>query len=143
MIDKIRVLLKDDRVRELIRYVIIGGFTTAVNYAALWVLFYKLSIDYNVSNAVAIFLSVVFAYIANKLVVFRSHTRNARSLAREAGTFFASRAVTMTLEWGTLFLIHTPFGVDEQIYGMYTKIGVNVIVLIINFILSKKVVFRK
>lgn len=143
MIDKVHKLLKDDRIRELIRYVIIGGFTTAVNYASLWVLFYKLNIDYNISNAVAIFLSVVFAYVANKLVVFRSHVRGAQALAREAGAFFASRAVTMALEWGTLFLIHTPLGVDEQIYGMYTKIGVNVIVLILNFILSKKVVFRK
>lgn len=134
--------LKSEKFKKLVRYGIVGVCTTAVNYALLWLLFYQLHIDYDVANAIAIVSSVLFAYVANKLFVFRSHTGSRGALVREAVSFFASRAVTALLEWGLGFVIHTLIGVDENRWGMVSKVAINVLVLVLNFVFSQVFVFR-
>ncbi len=134
--------IHSEKFKKLVRYVIIGGCTTAVNYIMMWILFYKAGVEYNLANAISIISSIVFAYVANKLVVFRSHVRGAGALAKEALSFFASRGVTFLLELGLPFLIHTIWQLDEQQWGMITKAGVMVLVLVLNFVFSQFIVFK-
>ena len=82
-------------------------------------------------------LSVLVAYITNKLFVFQSHVRGFLALAKEVGLFFGARLLS--------------FGVDElgiwlmvdvaHISGLVSKIAMNVIVLILNYIFSKWFIF--
>ena len=61
--------------KELIKYLIIGVLTTVINYI-VFVIATALKIDMHISNIIAWFVSVIFAYITNKLFVFESKALN-------------------------------------------------------------------
>ena len=94
--------------RELITYLIVGGLTTLVNLA-VFSLFSRL-VGYRfwwVSNAVAIPTSIVFAYIANRLFVFRSKAPVLLEMMR----FFTSRiVVSLIFEYGAMYLLYDLIG---------------------------------
>jgi putative flippase GtrA len=141
MIDKAKKLLKDERIWKLIRYGFFGVLTTLVNFLMFALLKNVLGIELNVSNTIAVVSSILFAYVTNKLFVFRSRTNGIGELLREMIAFFSARGVTMLIEIGAIFLIHTVMRVDEA-YSFYTKGAVNVIVLILNFVFSQLFVFK-
>lgn len=142
MIEKIKAFIKSEKFLKLVRYGVVGVCTTAVNYVLFWLLCYKLGVELNVANAIAIVASVVFAYITNKLFVFRSHVSGAGALAREAVSFFASRAFTAVLEWAVMFAVDKFVGLEDSLWGMVTKVAINVVVLILNFVFSQFFVFK-
>jgi putative flippase GtrA len=141
MIEKIKKLLKDERIWKLIRYAFFGVLTTLVNFLMFALLKNVIGIELNVSNTLAVVSSILFAYVTNKLFVFRSRTNGAGALLREMVAFFSARGVTMLIEIGAIFLIHTVMRVDKA-YSFYTKGAVNVIVLILNFVFSQLFVFK-
>lgn len=138
----IKKVLADEKIHKLIRYVFFGACTTLVNFLMFALLKDVLHIELNVSNTIAVVTSILFAYITNKIFVFRSRTHSTGALIREIITFFSARGVTMLIEVGSIFLIHTVLRVDEA-YSFYTKGAVNVLVLILNFVFSQWFVFRK
>ena len=139
--NKIRVLLQSEKFWKLVRYVFIGGCTTLVNFLVYSILFYLLDIEMNISNTVAVISAIIFAYVANKLFVFRSRCGSVKGLVREMTTFFSARALTMVIEIGSLMLIHTVIGVDEK-YSIITKAVVSIVVLLLNYIFSQRIVFK-
>lgn len=142
MIEKIKAFIKSEKFWKLVRYGVVGVCTTAVNYVLFWLLCYKMDIELNVANAVAIVASIIFAYVTNKLFVFRSHVSGAGALAREAVSFFASRAFTAVLEWAVMFAVDKFVGLEDSLWGMVTKVAINVVVLILNFVFSQFFVFK-
>lgn len=90
--------------------------------------------NYLFSNAVAWFLSGLFAYITNRKYVFNS---SSAEIFKEALSFFSSRLVT-----GLLDMFFMCFFVNFNLYDVLFKIVVNVIVVILNYILSKLIVFK-
>ena len=135
-------LISDERFKNAIRYVFFGVCTTLVNFLMFALLKDGLRIELNVSNAVAVAASILFAYITNKLFVFKSRTENFSALVREMLSFFSARGVTMLIEVGAIFLLHTVLRLDEK-YSFYSKGAVNVLVLILNFVFSQWIVFRR
>lgn len=142
MIEKIKAFIKSEKFWKLVRYGVVGVCTTAVNYVLFWLLCYKMDIELNVANAVAIVASIIFAYVTNKLFVFRSHVSGTGALAREAVSFFASRAFTAVLEWAVMFAVDKFIGLEDSLWGMVTKVAINVVVLILNFVFSQFFVFK-
>jgi len=142
MKERLKSILTDERVRKLIRYVFFGACTTLVNFLMFALLKNALLIELNVANTIAVVTSILFAYVTNKIFVFRSRTNSTGALFREIISFFSARGVTMLIEVGSIFLIHTVLQVDEA-YSFYTKGAVNVLVLILNFVFSQWFVFRK
>ena len=61
-----------NKYREIIDYIIFGGLTTLVNIAAFYIFETLLDWPYLTANAVAIVLSILFAYSTNKLFVFKT-----------------------------------------------------------------------
>ena len=122
--------------KEIILYVIFGVLTTIVNLIAYYLFSNIIHINYLFSNAVAWFLSVLFAYVTNRKYVFDSKNNQ---IIKEAISFFGSRLATgimdMVLMW---FLVN--FNIVNDVVA---KVVVNVIVVILNYILSKLVVFKK
>ena len=102
--------------KSLISYLFWGVVTTLVNIVVFAVLVDQLHIFYQVSNVIAWFVSVLVAYVSNKLWVFNSHTSTASDLFAEALRFFLMRAATLVID--------------------------NVVVIISNYAFSKLVVFR-
>ncbi len=122
--------------KEIIMYLVFGVLTTVVNIVVYYIFSNLLHMNYLFSNAMAWFLSVLFAYVTNRKYVFDSKNNQ---IIKEAISFFGSRLATgiidMVLMW---FLVN--FNIVNDVVA---KVVVNVIVVILNYILSKLVVFKK
>ena len=98
-----------------------------------------------ISNAIAWFTAVVFAYITNKLFVFESKSWNVAEVWKEVVKFFGARIATGVVEIGGLPLLYY-IGVKQSLFGVegfVAKILVSVIVVILNYVFSKIFVFNK
>jgi len=124
---------------ESIRYLIVGGLTTLVNFSLFALMYEIMGIDVTVSNVTSISVSIIFAYVVNKLVVFMHHSDSVRELAAEFLKFVGSRLFTMALEVGVVMLF---VDILEQ-SAMLGKVIANVLVIIVNYVISKAIVFRK
>jgi len=124
--------------KEFIFYAVFGVLTTLVNIAVYW-LCRKLSVNVQISTAAAWFVSVLFAYITNRIFVFESERKTVKSVISECLLFFASRIFTGVLD----ILIMTFFTRCTDIPEIAAKIIDNIIVILLNYILSKLFVFRK
>jgi putative flippase GtrA len=123
---------------EKIRYLIVGGLTTLVNFS-IFVLMHELcGIDETISNLVSIPASILFAYIANKLVVFRQQSESIKYLALEFIKFVGSRLFTMALEVGIVFLFSNVLEWNATL----GKVIAMIVVIILNYVISKVIVFR-
>ena len=91
------------------------------------------------ANIIAWVLAVLFAFITNKLFVFKSKSMDFKTLFTEGVSFFACRFLT-----GVLDVLIMYFAVDVffQNSTMW-KIISNIIVIILNYIVSKVFVFNK
>ena len=123
---------------EAFRYLFIGVCTTVVNLAVFTVLCRLVHMDVNLANFISIVTAILFAYVTNKLYVFRSHCASFGELAAECVKFCGARVATMAIEMGGVFLIYKMFGFDELIAKCCTQ----VFVVIGNYFISKFFVFR-
>ena len=124
--------------RELISYLVFGVLTTAVNYIT-YLLFAPLFATTTVPTAIAWVLSVIFAYITNRIFVFRSTARGWKALLFEVVSFFGARVLSGVLDVAFMWVFADYMGFDDK----WMKLISNVFVIIFNYIASKLVVFRK
>ena len=139
--------------KEIIVYIIFGGLTTVVNLAVFTVSGKLLGDEkYLVSNVIAWFAAVIFAYITNKLWVFESKSWKLNVLAKEVPSFFAARVLSFLIEEAGLFVLVDLCGLNEfsftafgfEIGGeLIAKVILAVIVVLLNYIFSKLVIFKK
>lgn len=125
--------------KEVILYLIFGALTTIVNIISFWLCNDILSVEYKISNIVAWSLSVVFAFITNKTIVFESKNKNKEETTKEAISFIVSRVFSLVVDMVFMIVM-----VDIlKINSLVSKIISNIVVVIINYIFSKFIVFRK
>ena len=139
MKDKIIGFLKGRGIGgEAVRYIVIGVMTTLVNFSLFALMTKALKIDVTISNVTSVSVSILFAYITNKLIVFRRRSSSRAELMKEFFKFVGSRLFTMALEIGSVLLFVNVFGQDELV----GKVEAQVLVIIANYIISKVFVFR-
>ena len=93
-----------------------------------------------ISSGLSWFFSVLFAYITNKLFVFESKTETKKSFIREIVSFFLARILSGILcDVGTFALMVNVFDIND----IFSKIVTQVMVIIVNYVLSKLVIFKK
>ena len=141
--------------REAILYVFWGAFTTLVTLASYALFVRAFNVDPNISNILSWVCGVTFAFVVNKWLVFESRTTKARILLWELGSFFSSRIFTGIIafilfpilnDWMGLSAIVLDFGFLSILFGtsgMLAKIITSVVEIVLNWILSKYVVFKK
>lgn len=126
------------RYKEAILYLFFGGCTTLVNILSYYVCD-KAGLSTSVSTIIAWFLSVLFAYVTNKLYVFESKITGLTAILKEAGQFIFFRVVTGVFDLVfmvlTVDMLHAP--------GVLMKILSNVFVVVLNYVFSKLLIFRK
>jgi len=128
---------------EAIRYLIIGVSTTLVNFVVFWALC-NLSpmgdsdAGINAANAISVFISILFAYFANKIVVFHSKTASVKAFFNEMAKFILARLGTMFIEIVGVWLAVSVIGQNE----MLGKLETQVIVIVGNYFISKFFVFK-
>jgi len=125
--------------REIINYLIIGVSTTTINYISFVLLTKLYNIDIHTSNIIAWVISVIFAYFTNKLFVFESKSFKFNVLGKEILSFGAARILSLLLEELILFIFVDKLGMEKLII----KLIANIIVVIVNYILSKFIIFKK
>ena len=124
--------------REQILYVVFGAGTTLVNISSYWLL-KQIGCSTGAATALAWFLSVLFAYLTNKALVFESRDWHMRTILREAFSFFSCRALTGLLDLGIMLLF-----VDFLRWpDLPVKIASTVIVIVLNYVASKLLIFQK
>lgn len=134
---KIKELLKKTLTKEVILYIVFGVLTTLVNLVSFYVMNSLLHWDENIANFIAILLAVIFAYITNKDLVFHANAKNLKERIQQFCKFMLGRAFTMVLEFvGGLLLFNLP------IPNIIIKAGLTVIVIILNFFISKFFAFK-
>ena len=120
--------------KELLNYIVFGVLTTLINILTYQILSMA-GVSTLIANGIAWILSVLFAYVTNRRYVFDSHNENR---IQECLKFYGSRLSTGILDmagmWILVDVVHFP--------GMVSKITMNVIVIILNYIFSKLFVFR-
>ena len=121
--------------RELLFYVIFGVLTTLVNIA-VYLLFTKVfGVNYLISNIIAWISSVLLAYFTNRIWVFESKSSN---IIREISLFFGGRLFSGVVDTALMYLF-----IDILLVGDFiSKIIIQVIVVILNYLISKLIVFK-
>lgn len=123
--------------KEIIKYLIFGILTTLVNILCFYILD-KLNIDIYINNTISWIVSVIFAFITNKLYVFESKSLDIKTIFKEGTSFLGARIFSYFVDMGTIYLLFDGLRINKLI----SKVVSNIIVIIINYIFSK-FIFKK
>ena len=127
--------------KEIIMYLIFGVLTTLVSLVS----YYLLTITFlnpdnalllQVANILSWICAVLFAYFTNRKYVFESKNKNK---IKEAFKFFSSRIVTLILDMLIMGVGVSVLGFNDKLM----KIISQVVIIILNYVLSKLFVFKK
>ena len=121
--------------KELVLYVIFGTFTFLVNIIVYFLFENVLGVNYIISNIIAWFFSVLFAYITNRIWVFESKSPD---ILKEMSLFFGGRIFSGVVDTGLMYLFIDILTIGDLI----SKIVVQIIVIILNYVFSKLIVFK-
>ena len=121
--------------RQQIVYLINGGLTTLVNFAVYIVFKHLFGIHELIANTIAWVIAVIYAFITNKVVVFRDRDNILKQFIMFAGL----RVVSYGFEELSLWLFVTTLGFNDLI----VKAVVAVVVVITNYVFSKFIIFKK
>ena len=137
MIEKLKALFH--KYSDILVYLVFGVLTTAVNYMVYLPCYNLLGLGSAVSNVIAWSVAVAFAYLTNKPFVFHSHDWSAKTLVPELTKFIGTRLGSGALETGILFLFVDLLRMNGNLWKLLTS----VLVVVLNYIGSKLLVFRK
>lgn len=132
--------------REVLMYLFFGVMTTAVSFVTAGFSKYLLEKAGLGKDAVSIVSTVIswicavtFAYVTNRIWVFDSKVKGKKGIFAEMVSFYGGRLFTLFVEMGMMWLGYSVMGINYWV----TKIVANVVVLILNYVISKLFVFKK
>lgn len=125
---------------EILRYLIVGGLTTVVSLSTYYACVLticdpQVAWQLQVGNVVSWVAAVTFAYVVSRKFVFEHVREDWKS---EAVAFYSARVATLLLDMLIMFLMVTVMGANDKI----AKLVVQVVVTVLNYVLSKFLVFR-
>lgn len=139
MINKIRVRDLVVKYWDIVSYLFFGVCTTVVNYMIYLPCYNLLGISATVSNMIAWVVAVAFAYLTNKPFVFKSNDWSAKTVIPELARFLGCRIGSGVAETLILLVAVDLMGWNGNIWKLVTQI----MVVILNYIGSKLLVFKK
>lgn len=137
MLKKIRALV--EKYWDILTYLFFGVLTTVVNYVIYLPVYNILGLSAAVSNTIAWVVAVAFAYLTNKPFVFKSHDWSAKTVIPELTKFVSCRVASGLAETVILLLTVDLLGWNGNIWKLVTS----VLVVVLNYIASKLIVFKK
>lgn len=124
--------------RSIILYIIFGGLTTLINIIVYYLCSHIGGFSTITSNVIAWILSVLFAYITNRKWVFESQNNERNMIVKEMTSFFGCRLATGVMDVVIMYITVDMLGLN----GLIMKCLSNVIVIIVNYIASKVIIFK-
>lgn len=137
MISKIRNLIC--KYWDILSYLFFGVLTTVVNYLVYLPCYNLLHFSASVSNVIAWVVAVAFAYLTNKPFVFKSHDWSWKTVAPELAKFVGCRIGSGFVETAIIFTMVDLLHFNGNVWKLITS----VLVVILNYVGSKLLVFRK
>jgi len=144
MKEKIKKIYNFCTNKEVILYLVFGVLTTVISICTFYIftthIFSGINEDLNISlsNIISFILAVSFAFITNKTVVFNSKTDSKKDFLKEIVSFFMARIFTLLIDtFGILLFVKV-----LCIHKMIAKIFFNIVIIILNYILSKLIIFK-
>ena len=142
--------------REVLSYLLFGALTTVVSLVTFWlptklfalvgypgVVHYAAHSEKNFAyieaNVISWICAVIFAFVTNKRFVFESRDTDKKTVLREISTFAGGRLGTLLVDEALMVLLVTVLSLSE----LLAKIIVQVVVVVLNYFISKWIVFRK
>lgn len=124
---------------DVILYLFFGGCTFLVCMVSYYICATPLGMNYMVANVISWVIAVLFAYVTNRIFVFKSKVKGALAIARELWTFVVCRISTGVMEVIIMFV-----GVSLlQCNDLIVKGIAQILVILSNYVLSKLIIFRK
>ena len=118
-------------------YVFFGGLTTLVNIVVFGGLTH-FSVSWQLANFFAWLLSVLFAFVTNKLWVFHSHTASFMALLWEFAKFIFARVVSLGIDYTCMFIAISGLHMSE----LWAKLVTQVVIVVANYVFSKVFIFK-
>lgn len=139
---KLKKLYKE--YEEIINYLIVGALGTFVNLLIKWGLLLTI---FNSKNAkelqyaviIAWIFSIIFAYITNRIFVFKSKNK---SIIKEALYFLNARILTLFLDMFIMWLFVTQLKMNSNTWVFIWTLFSQALVIIMNYIFSKLFIFK-
>ncbi len=130
---------------EIINYLIVGVLTTVVSLVVKWGLLFtildpKNSVQLQVAVVISWIAAVVFAYITNRIFVFKSKSKK---ILKEITSFFGARLLTLGLEMLIMWFFVTFLKLNSDLWVLIWTMVAQILVIIFNYIFSKLFVFKK
>ena len=125
--------------KSFVSYAIFGVLTTIVNIVTYNLCYYSVGLGNTLSNIIAWILAVAFAYFTNKIWVFESKSWKWEVLRREVPAFVSCRLATGVLDIIIMYVCVDLLGWN----AFLMKVASNVLVIILNYVFSKLVIFKK
>ena len=137
MLQKIRILIK--KYWDILTYLVFGVLTTVVNYVIYLPVYNVLGLSAAVSNVLSWAAAVTFAYLTNKPFVFKSHDWSRQTVIPELTKFVSCRIASGAMETAILLVTVDLLGWNGNLWKLFTQ----VLVVVLNYVFSKLIVFKK
>lgn len=127
-----------EKYKDIIPYGVFGVLTTLVNIVSYWFAAHPLGLSVIASTVIAWFLSVLFAYVTNRKWVFHSEAVGFNAIMKEMISFFGCRLATGFVDLACMFIFVDVMHLNDVVI----KVIANVIVIVLNYVASKLVIFK-
>ncbi|HBG2474244.1 TPA: GtrA family protein, partial [Clostridioides difficile] len=124
--------------KETILYLFFGAFTTLVNIVSYLFFTRVILFNFMVANALAWILAVLFAYVTNKFFVFESKRIEIKFLFKEFLSFVSFRLLSGVVEMLIMYVMIDLLFVNDVIVKIFT----NIVVIVLNYLFSKMIIFK-
>jgi putative flippase GtrA len=124
--------------KEVVNYLVFGVLTTLTNIVSYGIFSKIFDMDFKLATTIAWIISVLFAFITNKVYVFNSKDSNVLLIIKEFISFIFFRLLSYIIDIGIMIIM-----VDwMEINDLVSKVLANVVVVIINYYASRYVIFK-
>ena len=126
-----------NRNKEMILYLAFGIVTTIISISVFWFFTSVIPLNELVANVISFIVAVFFAFLTNRKWVF--NVSDKQGFFKDAVKFYLGRLLTLLIEEGIIFVFITLLSFDS----LTVKITAQLIVIILNYIISKIFVFKQ
>lgn len=132
---------------EIINYLVVGGLTTIVAIGSKLLLLATFldqtnGLELQIAEIISWFLAVTFAYVTNRIFVFKSKTSGSKC-AREIFNFFKGRIATQLIQMFIMWFFVTLLELDSNVWVLVFTLVCQVMQIVLNYVISKLLVFKK
>lgn len=125
--------------KEALLYLFFGGLTFFLSIGLYWLFAHPFGVEPLVANCISWILCVAFAYITNRTWVFTHTAQDSRGIVREAASFAIGRLATLVMEEVVLWIGISVMSINDVV----VKLIAQVLVIVGNYIISKRLVFNR